>query len=95
MTEPDLCRVLSSRRILADEATPVEQQVTTKCVPGNLCPLRMHNIAGKNVLPLAASRCSTGKWLSGVPLTCVELLCSLATVNLNIRHTSRGSPVSL
>jgi hypothetical protein len=34
--------MLSSRRILADEGTPVRQRVTTKRVPGKLCPLRMH-----------------------------------------------------
>ena len=98
MTEPDLCRVLSSRRILADEATPVRQQVTTRCVPGNLCPLRMHtlyvHIASKKIVPLAASRCTTGKWLSFVPLTYLELLCSLAIANVNRRHKSRGSLVS-
>ncbi len=35
-----LALTLSSRRILAGEGTPVRQRMT--CVPGKLCPLRMH-----------------------------------------------------
>ena len=41
------------------------------------------NIASNKIVPLAASRCTTGKWLSFVPLTYLELLCSLAIANVS------------
>ena len=40
------------------------------------------NIASKEILALAGSGYSIRKWLSIVPLMCVELQYSLATVNV-------------
>ena len=69
MTELDHCRVLSSRRILADEATPVRPSASDyevrsrESLPLKNAYMRV-NIASKKILPLAASRCPIGKWLS-------------------------------
>ncbi len=87
--ELDLSRTLASRRILLSRrghtrpsASDYEMRSRESLSLKN--SYMYVNIASKKkTLPLAASRCSTGKWPSVVPLTCVELRCSLATVNVN------------
>ncbi len=78
MTEPDLsrCALIPSNLSRRGHTRPSANDY--ECIHAYNV-----NIASKKMSPLAANRCPIGKWLSIVPLTCVELQCSLTTVIVN------------